>query len=187
MICGKTLRPQAVNFSVVDDEFTKETMEERKRERTERTKMWHKVLLREEKELEREMQLYDDILMVDVVDVYRNLPMKLLKFYSWWELFMSFELICVANAYVIRSFAPRSITSFSSLCFLLVILCCFSHLLLCFLVPLHCSPLPLCLRFSVSPPALFIPVVSSNPFVSFFSLLFIIPSGIYDCVLVSSW
>lgn len=58
-------------------------MEERKRERTERTKMWHKVLLREEKELEREMQLYDDILMVDVVDVYRNLPMKLLKFYSW--------------------------------------------------------------------------------------------------------
>ena len=45
--------------------------------------MWHKVLLREEKELEREMQLYDDILMVDVVDVYRNLPMKLLKFYSW--------------------------------------------------------------------------------------------------------
>lgn len=83
MICGKTLRPQAVNFSVVDDEFTKETMEERKRERTERTKMWHKVLLREEKELEREMQLYDDILMVDVVDVYRNLSMKLLKFYSW--------------------------------------------------------------------------------------------------------
>ena len=83
MICGKTLRPQAVNFSVVDDEFTKETMEERKRERTERTEMWHKVLLREEKELEREMQLYDDILMVDVVDVYRNLPMKLLKFYSW--------------------------------------------------------------------------------------------------------
>lgn len=83
MICGKTLRPQAVNFSVVDDEFTKETMEERKRERTERTKMWHRVLLREEKELEQEMQLYDDILMVDVVDVYRNLPMKLLKFYSW--------------------------------------------------------------------------------------------------------
>lgn len=83
MICGKTLRSQAVNFSVVDDEFTKETMEERNRERTERTKMWHKVLLREEKELEREMQLYDDILMVDVVDVYRNLPMKLLKFYSW--------------------------------------------------------------------------------------------------------
>ena len=83
MTYGKTLRPQAVNFSVVDDEFTKETMEERKRERTERTKMWHKVLLREEKELEREMQLYDDILMVDVVDVYRNLPMKLLKFYSW--------------------------------------------------------------------------------------------------------
>lgn len=83
MICGKTLRPQAVNFSVVDDEFTKEAMEERKRERTERTKMWHKVLLREVKELEREMQLYDDILMVDVVDVYRNLPMKLLKFYSW--------------------------------------------------------------------------------------------------------
>lgn len=83
MICGKTLRPQVVNFSVVDDEFTKETMEERKRERTERTKMWHKVLLREEKELEREMQLYDDILMVDVVDVYRNLPMKLVKFYSW--------------------------------------------------------------------------------------------------------
>lgn len=48
--------------------------------------MWQAVLLREQKELQREMSLYDDILMVDIVDVYRNLPRKLLKFYSWYEL-----------------------------------------------------------------------------------------------------
>ena len=48
--------------------------------------MWQAVLLREQKELQREMSLYDDILMIDVVDVYRNLPRKLLKFYSWYEL-----------------------------------------------------------------------------------------------------
>jgi len=45
--------------------------------------MWRAVLLREEQELQREMRAHDDILMVDVVDVYRNLPKKLLKFYNW--------------------------------------------------------------------------------------------------------
>ena len=45
--------------------------------------MWRQVLLREEKELQREIRQYEDILLVDVVDVYRNLPKKLLKFYSW--------------------------------------------------------------------------------------------------------
>jgi len=45
--------------------------------------MWRAVLLREEQELQREMRANDDILMVDVVDVYRNLPKKLLKFYNW--------------------------------------------------------------------------------------------------------
>ena len=47
--------------------------------------MWQTVLLREQKELLHEMSQYNDILMVDVVDVYRNLPRKLLKFYSWYE------------------------------------------------------------------------------------------------------
>ncbi|XP_020613376.1 UDP-GalNAc:beta-1,3-N-acetylgalactosaminyltransferase 2-like [Orbicella faveolata] len=45
--------------------------------------MWRGVLLREEQELQRELRAHDDILMVDVVDVYRNLPKKLLKFYNW--------------------------------------------------------------------------------------------------------
>ena len=45
--------------------------------------MWQTVLLREQKELQHEMSHYNDILVVDVVDVYRNLPRKLLKFYSW--------------------------------------------------------------------------------------------------------
>ena len=45
--------------------------------------MWRRVLSREEQELQREIRIHDDILMVDVVDVYRNLPKKLLKFYSW--------------------------------------------------------------------------------------------------------
>lgn len=53
--------------------------------------MWHEVMLREEKELKQEIRLYDDILMVDVVDVYRNLPLKLLKFYYWVALNTNFN------------------------------------------------------------------------------------------------
>ena len=49
----------------------------------ERKDMWRAGLLREEQQLQREIQMHGDILMVDVVDVYRNLPNKLLKFYSW--------------------------------------------------------------------------------------------------------
>ena len=45
--------------------------------------MWRRVLSREEQELQREIRIHDDMLMVDVVDVYRNLPKKLLKFYNW--------------------------------------------------------------------------------------------------------
>ena len=47
--------------------------------------MWQSVLQREQNELQREMSQFDDILLVDVVDVYRSLPGKLLKFYSWYE------------------------------------------------------------------------------------------------------
>ena len=71
-----------VIFSVAD-EPSKEKLEERRKHSEERKNMWHAVLLREEQELQREIRTYEDILMVDVVDVYRNLPTKLLKFYSW--------------------------------------------------------------------------------------------------------
>lgn len=47
--------------------------------------MWQSVLQREQSELQREMSQFDDILLVDVVDVYRSLPRKLLKFYSWYK------------------------------------------------------------------------------------------------------
>ena len=47
--------------------------------------MWREALFREENELQREMEVNDDILLVNVTDVYRNLPRKLLKFYSWYE------------------------------------------------------------------------------------------------------
>ena len=60
-------------------------LEERRKERQERKKMWQSVLQREQNELQREMSQFDDILLVDVVDVYRSLPRKLLKFYSWYE------------------------------------------------------------------------------------------------------
>ena len=68
-----------IRFSVADGE----KLEERRKEREGREGMWRQVLLREEKELQREIRQYEDILLVDVVDVYRNLPKKLLKFYSW--------------------------------------------------------------------------------------------------------
>lgn len=68
---------------VADGDFSKEKLEERSKHAEERKDMWHRVLLREEQELQREIRIHDDILMVDVVDVYRNLPKKLLKFYNW--------------------------------------------------------------------------------------------------------
>ena len=60
-------------------------LEERRKQRQERREMWQSVLQREQNELQREMSRFDDILLVDVVDVYRSLPRKLLKFYSWYE------------------------------------------------------------------------------------------------------
>lgn len=60
-------------------------LEERRKQRQERKEMWQSVLQREQNELQREMSQFDDILLVDVVDVYRSLPRKVLKFYSWYE------------------------------------------------------------------------------------------------------
>ena len=70
---------------VAGTEFAKLTAEEIREQREQRLKRWREVLLREQNELQREMSLNDDILLVNVVDVYRNLPRKLLKFYSWYE------------------------------------------------------------------------------------------------------
>lgn len=33
--------------------------------------------------LKKESNIYDDIVFVDVVDTYRNVPAKLLNFYRW--------------------------------------------------------------------------------------------------------
>ena len=60
-------------------------LDERRKQRQVRKEMWQAVLQREQNELQREMSQFDDILLVDVVDVYRSLPRKLLKFYSWYE------------------------------------------------------------------------------------------------------
>ncbi|XP_068675603.1 UDP-GalNAc:beta-1,3-N-acetylgalactosaminyltransferase 2-like isoform X2 [Montipora foliosa] len=68
---------------VADTELAKLTAEETRKQRNERQEMWREVLFREENELKREMAVNDDILLVNVTDVYRNLPRKLLKFYSW--------------------------------------------------------------------------------------------------------
>lgn len=76
---------------VTGTEFAKLSAEEIRKQREERLKRWREVLLREQNELQREMSVNDDILLVNVVDVYRNLPRKLLKFYSWYELWFVFS------------------------------------------------------------------------------------------------
>ncbi|XP_060142163.1 UDP-GalNAc:beta-1,3-N-acetylgalactosaminyltransferase 2 isoform X2 [Globicephala melas] len=43
--------------------------------------------------LEEESSLYDDIVFVDVVDTYRNVPAKLLNFYKWTVETTSFDLL----------------------------------------------------------------------------------------------
>ncbi|XP_058525357.1 UDP-GalNAc:beta-1,3-N-acetylgalactosaminyltransferase 2 isoform X2 [Ochotona princeps] len=43
--------------------------------------------------LKEESSIYDDIVFVDVVDTYRNVPAKLLNFYSWTVATVSFDLL----------------------------------------------------------------------------------------------
>lgn len=45
---------------------------------------WMKTLEEEDRLLREELVEYGDILMVDVVDVYRNIPAKLKAAYEWW-------------------------------------------------------------------------------------------------------
>lgn len=37
----------------------------------------------ENQQLKKEIEINDDILLVDSLDVYRNIPMKMLLFYQW--------------------------------------------------------------------------------------------------------
>ncbi|XP_038656476.1 UDP-GalNAc:beta-1,3-N-acetylgalactosaminyltransferase 2 isoform X4 [Scyliorhinus canicula] len=63
---------------------------------TTRTKRFesHKNKLREEDAaLQKESQTYQDIVFVDVVDTYRNVPHKLLHFYQWSVESASFKLL----------------------------------------------------------------------------------------------
>ena len=45
---------------------------------------WIQKKKREQAQLIEEMNIHRDIVAVDVVDVYRNIPKKLLYFYQWW-------------------------------------------------------------------------------------------------------
>lgn len=40
-------------------------------------------LSKEDEALQEESNIYGDIIFVDVVDTYRNVPAKLLQFYKW--------------------------------------------------------------------------------------------------------
>ena len=37
----------------------------------------------ENQQLKKEIEINDDILLVDSLEVYRNIPMKMLLFYQW--------------------------------------------------------------------------------------------------------
>ena len=52
------------------------------RSRPERSLEWQTKLSTEQKNLQQEMVDHNDIISVDVVDHYRNIPLKLLKYLS---------------------------------------------------------------------------------------------------------
>ena len=52
--------------------------------RLERINDKEKMLKSQMNLLERENKAYGDIFFVDLKDVYRNIPLKLLKFYKWY-------------------------------------------------------------------------------------------------------
>lgn len=49
----------------------------------ERNSHWRSAIVSENEKLSQENEEHDDIVMVDVIDVYRNLPRKLLQFHQW--------------------------------------------------------------------------------------------------------
>ena len=57
----------------------------RAQEAKERAVVWKEHLKWEERLLEKEVAAHSDILLVDEVEVYRNLPGKMLHFYKWYE------------------------------------------------------------------------------------------------------
>lgn len=60
------------------------SLEEHIRAKTDRAETWTHNLSVESVSLAEEMIKYGDIKLVDVVDVYRNVPLKLLKFAEWY-------------------------------------------------------------------------------------------------------
>ncbi|XP_012870016.1 PREDICTED: UDP-GalNAc:beta-1,3-N-acetylgalactosaminyltransferase 2 [Dipodomys ordii] len=61
--------------------------------RPQRLKEHMRRLLEEDALLQEESSIYDDIVFVDVVDTYRNVPAKLLNFYQWTMETTSFALL----------------------------------------------------------------------------------------------
>ncbi|NXD29138.1 B3GL2 acetylgalactosaminyltransferase, partial [Spelaeornis formosus] len=61
--------------------------------RPERFKSHIKNLEKEDALLKEESSTYDDIVFVDVIDTYRNVPSKLLNFYRWTVESTSFDLL----------------------------------------------------------------------------------------------
>ncbi|XP_069481775.1 UDP-GalNAc:beta-1,3-N-acetylgalactosaminyltransferase 2 [Ambystoma mexicanum] len=61
--------------------------------RPERMAQHHIAMQEEEAFLQRESATYQDIVFVDVVDTYRNVPSKLLHFYRWTVESTSFDLL----------------------------------------------------------------------------------------------
>ena len=53
------------------------------RERFNRYRQREFLLNLQQRQLRAEEDAYNDLLFVDVVDTYRNLPMKMLDFYTW--------------------------------------------------------------------------------------------------------
>ena len=63
--------------------FSGETLNKKERKAKEREEIWRAALEREEMLLKQELSQHSDILLVNAVEVYRNLPHKTLQFYEW--------------------------------------------------------------------------------------------------------
>ena len=55
------------------------------KERSSRQKELELKIVKESEAVKKESSIHNDLLFVDVVDVYRSLPNKLLQFSSWFE------------------------------------------------------------------------------------------------------
>ena len=85
-------------------------------DRSDKEKKHLKEIENETKKLNEELSKHNDLLLLDVIDTYRNLPQKVLKFYQWVHSSVNYQFViktdddCFVNIQnILSAFEPRGL------------------------------------------------------------------------------